>query len=128
MGVGTAVWLVARAVPSFWLGKIYFCLQIFVFLARISSKSFFFCAKTKSFNYLFLKLNNLQLKLNSSKKEIILYKTESNINKTNSNIILKTLIIDSSNSPTLESLLVLTSNSPTWNILGEWMNIKLNYT
>jgi len=33
------------------------------------------------------------------------------MNKTDSNIILKTLIIDSSNSPTLESLLVLKQNA-----------------
>jgi len=46
MGVGTAVLLVARAVRSFWLGEIYFYLQIFVFSARISSKSSFFCSKT----------------------------------------------------------------------------------
>ena len=33
--------------------------KIFIFLASISSKSPFFCPKTQSFIYLFLKLNNL---------------------------------------------------------------------
>jgi len=36
--------------------------SIFVFSARISSKSPIFCSKTQSLEYLFLKLNDLQLK------------------------------------------------------------------
>jgi len=55
--VGTAVWLVAQAVPSFWLGG----RQIFVLNLRIFSPNQlqipFFCFKTQYLEYLFLKLN-----------------------------------------------------------------------
>jgi len=57
LGVGMAVWLVARAVPSFWLGgRHIFVLNIRIFSLNQLQISLF-CFKTQSLEYLFLKLN-----------------------------------------------------------------------
>jgi len=57
LGVGTAVWLVARIVPSFWLGgRHIFVLNLRIFIPNQLQVPFF-CSKTQSLEYLFLKLN-----------------------------------------------------------------------